>query len=169
MACATLEDQNAQVELVVFPRAFAEYGGLLEQEETVLVVGEKEEDSEKTKLLVTSLHTLAEGMDQQVESVRILLTADSVGQNKMAEIREVLRNSPGPCPVTITLHFSSRGEVDIKLPDTLAIRPTRSLQEATAGLFGNNALYLRKKKLGATRRSNGFRDDGGKKNGVKTS
>jgi len=157
MAFATLEDQNGQVELVVFPKPYAEFGSLLEQETPVLVVGEKETDSEKTKILVTSLHTLEEAMDQQVESARLLLSAETVGRTETARLRETLRNSPGPCPVTVTLHFNGKGEVDIKLPDTLSIRPARSLQEAIGRLFGKNALFLRRKKLEAAQRGKGRR------------
>lgn len=160
MAFATLEDQNGQVEMVVFPKPYAEFGSLLEQETPVLVVGEKETESEKTKILVTSLHTLEEAMDQQVESARLLLSAETVGHTETTRLRETLRNSPGPCPVTVTLHFHDRGEVDIKLPDTLSIRPARSLQEAIGSLFGKNALFLRRRRLEATQRGNGRRGAG---------
>lgn len=102
MAFAILDDQNGGVEMVLFPRVFEQYGGLLDQEALLLAVREKEKGNEKTKLLATSLHTLAEAMDQQVESVRFLIPADNTGQEEIGRLRELLRQSPGPCPVTIT-------------------------------------------------------------------
>ena len=57
-----------------------------------------------------------------------------------------MREFHGTCPVSLTMQFTGRGEVDIEPPSDFTVRPCKEFDAAVEGLLGYPAVkYLKTK------------------------
>jgi DNA polymerase-3 subunit alpha len=96
MAFANLEDLTGSVELVIFPRTYQQYAGLLAVDNPVLVKGTANHNGEEVKIIVNCLEPLSK---QSFGELYIKL--ESPTRELIAGIQKVLCSFPGECPVYI--------------------------------------------------------------------
>ena len=139
MAFAVLEDTVGRVEVLVFPTTFAESSHLLEAGQPVIVQGklQKEED-QGAKIIAEEILTLDEARLKYTSEAQIILKADLVNISRLTELKKVLQQNHGSCPVLLTLHFAGRGEADIESSE-LTINPSLHFSEMVTKILGYQA------------------------------
>jgi len=155
MAFITLEDTAAAVEVVIFPEAFARSGHLLTRDEPLVVLGTVKQEERGAKIIADAVDDLAEARLKYTCGARILLQADKVSRQKLELLKTRVREHHGPCPVSLTLHFDGRGEVDIDTPRDFTVRPCREFSEAVAQTLGYPAVNYLKTKAEVQARNGG--------------
>jgi len=144
MAFATLEDRAGSVEVVIFPEAFARCGHLLTGDEPLIILGTVKQEENGAKIIAESLDSLGEARGKYTNGARISLKAEQLGRQKLEILKNKVREFHGSCPVSLTLHFNGRGEVDIEPPADFTVRPCREFDTAIKGLLGYPAVsYLK--------------------------
>ncbi len=145
MAFTVLEDMSGSVEVVVFPSTFARSSALLTSDEPVVVLGTVQEGERGAKIIAEEISGLEEALEKYVREARITLRADRIGRRHLESFKEMLYSFHGNCPVSLTLHFDGRGEVDIEILKDLTIKPCRDFFSRVEAVFGPGSLSMRLK------------------------
>ena len=146
MAFIVLEDWAGAAEVVVFPEAFAKCGHLLAGDEPLIVLGTVKQEEQGAKIIAESVDSLSEAMSKYTNGARILLKSDQMSRQKLENLKILLREYYGSCPISLTIHFAGRGEVDIEPSSDFTVRPCQEFDAAVKELLGYSAvMYLKTK------------------------
>ncbi len=155
MAFLTLEDVTGEVEVVVFPSAYAQCSHLLSSDEPIIIQGQVQKEEEGgAKILADEVVTLATALERYTTGARILLHSERVSRPKIEELKTVIHKNHGPCPVSLILHFDGRGEADIEIQKDLTIMPSRSFSKGVEEILGTGVLRYQKKQAELMQRKN---------------
>ena len=131
-----LEDLESSIEVVAFPRAVEEHGGLIREDAVVLVTGRVDQRGDDTKFISRSI---AEPRLSADSEVRVEVPARVLSPDMVKRLKLVLVNHPGPAPVVLHLH-SDTGHKVLKLGDDHRVEPRSALYAELRELFGQKAV-----------------------------
>ena len=136
MAFVRVEDEEASVECVFFPDAWARSQRALESGEPVLITG-KLEHGEEVKIMGKTAEPLTEVRARTTREVRFLFELPELSGAKLRSFREVLEGQRGGCRSRVVLRKEGRYEAELLLPD-LPVEPSTRMEESVHALFGRN-------------------------------
>ena len=145
MAFITVEDVYEAVEVVVFPKAYAECSEILEGSEPIIIQGQVKQEERGPKILAENIYTVAKAREIYTDSVRLRIKAEKAERPQLEKIKKHFYQYHGNCPVTITLDFHNKGEVDIDIMKDITLRPCRELNDGIEKILGYKALTFTKK------------------------
>jgi len=134
MAVFTLEDLDAAVEVMVFPRTMLEYGPLLTDDAIVCIKGRLDLREEPPKIICLEVKRPEVYADPH-PPVRIKLSPHSVTESLLGRLKTVLREHPGEAPVMV--HFD---RTVLRLPDEFRVDSRNGLFAELRVLLGPNGL-----------------------------
>ncbi|MGI9033907.1 MAG: DNA polymerase III subunit alpha [Acidimicrobiales bacterium] len=134
MAVFTLEDLDAAVEVMVFPRTMAEYGSLLADDAIVCVKGRLDGREEPAKLVCLEVKRPEVSCDPH-PPVRIKISPNAVTESMLDRLKVVLRDHPGESQVLV--HF---GSTVLRLPEQFGVDSRNGLYAELRVLLGPNGL-----------------------------
>jgi DNA polymerase-3 subunit alpha len=134
MAVFTLEDLEAAVEVMVFPRTMLEYGPLLADDAIVCVKGRLDLREEPAKLICLEVKRPEVSADP-CPPVRIKLSPSWVTESRLQRLRGLLADHPGDAPVLV--HFD---RTVLRLPDDFRVDSRNGLFAELRVLLGPNGL-----------------------------
>jgi len=134
MAVFTLEDLDAAVEVMVFPRTMLEYGPMLTDDAIVCVKGRLDLREDEPKIIALEIKR-PEVFSDPHPPVRIKLSPTSVTESLLGRLKGVLRDHPGPAQVLV--HFD---HTVLRLPDEFRVDSRNGLYAELRVLLGPNAL-----------------------------
>ena len=155
MGFVTLEDTTGTVEVVIFPETFGQCAPLLSSVDPIVVQGTVKKDERGAKIIADAVDPLAEAREKYTASVRIVLHSDRLDRRQLEILKKLARQFHGPCPVSLTLHFDGRGEVDIEASEDFTIRPCAEFTGQVEKTFGMAAAVSYVKKPAEIRQRNG--------------
>ncbi len=135
MATFVLEDLEAAIEVMVFPKTMLEYGGLLEQDAIVAVRGRLDLREDQPKLICRDLRRLeltAPGTDPPVE---VVLPLNRLTDSLVRQIRDLVSEHPGNSAVHLRV-----GDKVLRLPPQFNVDPRGGLVGALKELLGTSAV-----------------------------
>ena len=135
MATFVLEDLEAAIEVMVFPRTMLDCGGLLEQDAIVAVRGRLDTREEQPKMICMEVRRLELGDPSCVPAVEVVLPLHRLTDALVRQLRELVSEHPGPSPVHLRV-----GNKVIKLPPQFNVNPRGGLVGALKELFGTTAV-----------------------------
>jgi DNA polymerase-3 subunit alpha len=138
MGTFTLEDLQAAVEVMVFPKTMAEYGGLLEEDAVVCIKGRVDRREDVPKIIATEVRRpeLVEGAGPPV---RLRVPAYRLTASLMGELRRVLAEHPGESPVFLHVDDGRRTTV-LRLGPAWCVGPDNGLYAELRVLLGPDAV-----------------------------
>lgn len=145
MGFMTIEDISGTAEVVIFPEVFKQCEHLLDSEGPIIVQGYMKKDERGAKIIADSVDSLAEARKKFTASTRIMLESDKISREKLQALKKILYQHQGSCPVSLTLHFAGRGEVDIETSEELTISPCRELTGKVNEFMGYSAVTYNRK------------------------
>jgi len=146
MAFVSLETVTGVVEVVVFPNTYAQCSSLLSSEEPLIVLGNLQKEERGIKIIAEAVDRLTDAREKYTAGAHVILQADRMSRPVLEGLRKLLRQNPGSCPLSLTLHFNNRGEVDISAPEDFTVLPSQELKRKTRELLGYGALFYLKTK-----------------------
>ena len=135
MATFTLEDLDAVLEVMVFPKTMTEYGGLLEEDAVVVVRGRLDTREEQPKLIAMEItrHDLVPATS--AVPVEVTLPIHRLTDSMVRQLKELVSDHPGPCPVHLRV-----GEKVLRLPPQFNVESHGGIIGALKELFGTGAV-----------------------------
>ncbi len=149
-----LEDTGGRVEVKVRQNQIETYAAVLTSGEPVLVSGkvsfpQVEEGSEEPDgpkeptLLLDEAVPLADAIRAATKSIALRLHARRAKREQIGRLGEILRQSPGPCPVSLTITLEDGAEAILALGKDLRIEPSDGMLARLEKLFGEKVAELR--------------------------
>ncbi|MBV9410142.1 MAG: DNA polymerase III subunit alpha, partial [Acidimicrobiia bacterium] len=134
MATFVLEDLEAAMEVMVFPRTMHEYGPLLDDDAIVCVKGRVDLREEPAKVVCLELKR-PELVADQASALRVNLPANRVTGSLIEDLKKVLLEHNGAVPVFLHL-----GQKVLRLPDQFNVATDNGLLAELRVLLGPNGL-----------------------------
>lgn len=162
-----LEDTTGNIEVVVYPEAYQNYGIYLKPEAPVLVCG-KLESAGDLRIVAREIYPLNDVARHFVTKVSVHVHAPNATDEHLLKLREIMRAHPGETPITVCLVYPSGEKVFINADRGYKVAPDEALVRDLTHLLGEDAVYLDIWKLACRyRNGHGARyDQYRKKNGA---
>ena len=145
MAVIVLEDITGTVEVVIFPELYSQCAAVLQVDTPVVIEGQVKKDERGDNIIANAVETLEAARDKYTANTRILLQSDRVNRQNLEALKKVLFRHHGDCPVSFTLHFAGRGEVDLEIPQDITIKPGRKFTAEINRIMGDEVVTYEKK------------------------
>jgi DNA polymerase-3 subunit alpha len=153
IAFFVLEDAAGRVEVKVREKQIDLYEHVLTSGEPVLVSGKLsfpmvDEDEEapagprEPTLLLDEVVGLSDAIRSQTRSILVKLSAARTGRDQIERLRAVLTESPGSCPVQLTIQLDDGAEALFALP-SVRVEPSDAMLGRLEKLFGERVVELR--------------------------
>ena len=136
MAVFNLEDLEASIEVMVFPRTMQEHGHKLEDDAIILVSGRAQHRDEEVNFVANSIEVI-EAYEEDSVPVKLRLNANSVSDQLVVDLRETLARHPGDSEVMIHLDHQV-----VRLPDEFRVDASQGLAGELRALLGADAIIF---------------------------
>jgi DNA polymerase-3 subunit alpha len=138
MATFVLEDLEAAVEVMVFPRTMTEHGHVLADDAIVCVKGRLDSREDTPKLVAMELKRPELVLDGG-PPVRLRLNPGALSETRIARLRDLLAEHPGTSPVFV--HFDAAPQSTVlRLGDDYLVDASNGLCAELRVLFGDAAV-----------------------------
>ncbi|UWP87476.1 DNA polymerase III subunit alpha [Dactylosporangium fulvum] len=138
-AIVTLEDHDAAVECLVFPKTYALHGELLAQDRVIAVRGRVNVRDETTSLYVEDVTLLDVSRAGTEPAVVISMHEAQVSPRLVHELKRVLTSHPGRSPVHVRLDRHGSGSVLLHLKP-FRVNPEPAFYGDVKALLGADAV-----------------------------
>ena len=143
MAVFMLEEEAAKVEAVVFPEAFAKYGGLIVDDAMLLVRGKFERDDETSRLVVAEMTPLDVVRDRAVREVEIRLSGSGLAKDVMRRLVGVLDRYPGDRRVSVIVEVNGGQNLRVRAGTARRIKPSDLFVREVEAVCGSGSVVLK--------------------------
>ncbi len=149
MAVIVLEDIVGTVEVVIFPELYARCAAILHTDTPVVIEGLVKKDERGDNIIANGVDTLETARDKYTAAARIMLQSDRVNRQNLEALKKVFYRHHGSCPVSLTLHFAGRGEVDLEIPHDFTIKACKEFTAEVNKTMGEPVITYEKKPVSA--------------------
>ena len=143
MGFITLDDRSARIEASLFSEAFTQAQALLQTDTLVVVEGEVSHDdfSGGLRLRAKRVMSLEEARTGLAQSLRLNLTVTDLSRDSLTQLKALLLQYKGACPLTIDYSGHSAKAL-LEFSPEWKIEPTDDLILALRDLFGRDNVFL---------------------------
>jgi DNA polymerase III subunit alpha len=142
MAFVTIEDVQGQVDVIVFPEVYKEFGAVLEADQPVLVRGIVDWGEDNPKIIADRIVPLAEAAARLSPQVHISLQTLGLNRDILSQLKSILQRAPGASPVYLHLLFPDEREVVLVSEERLQVVPSEALVQDIEALFGQEVVHF---------------------------
>jgi len=142
MGVFRLERLEGVLEVVVFPSAFTEYGVYLKNDAPLMVCGQLNRGEQGLKITAEELYPLTDVPKLFTERLSVHLTSAQAEGDKLALLKDLLRQHPGQTPVSICVELPTGEKVFVTAHTAFSVTPSQIFLHAVEHLLGENSLYL---------------------------
>ena len=135
MATFVLEDLDAAIEVMMFPKTMLEYGALLEEDAVVVVRGRIDNREEQPKLVAVEIRRPELVPSTPGTPIEVTLPLHRLTDSMVRQLRDLVMEHPGPSPVHVKL-----GDKVLRLPPQFNVDPRGGIVGALKELFGTQAV-----------------------------
>jgi DNA polymerase-3 subunit alpha len=135
MALFVLEDLEAAIEVMVFPKTMLEHGSKLADDRIVCVRGRLDTRDDLPKIVAMDVIPVEVVEDGAAPPLRLSFPAHGLDETRIATLKRLLVAHPGPSPVLVQI-----GTQTIRLSDEFRVDETNGLRAELLTEFGPEAL-----------------------------
>jgi DNA polymerase-3 subunit alpha len=136
MAFMTLEDAHDAIEIIVFPKAYATSRDLLEEDRAVFVQGKVQTEENGVKVIAETIIPIAKAEEIWTGCICLNLDLAQIHRDLLLELKSLLRQHPGSCPVYLCLNDPGKSEVTVAASDALKVQTDDGLLRAVKTMLG---------------------------------
>jgi len=145
MAIMRIEDLNSFVEVLVFPRAFQQFSGLVKEDNLVYVDGKLNLREEEPKIIAESIIPLEKVRELFTKAVVIRLSTTGLEEPLMRKIKMTVQKHKGNTPLFIDLISPEMRKVRMSTDKVLSIVPSEGFFSDIEALVGvGNVKFITK-------------------------
>jgi DNA polymerase-3 subunit alpha len=139
MCFATLEDLSGKIECIVFPKVFAEYWELLENDEPLVMTGTVNLSETPKKFFPNKIQLMKDESEERVTSVRINVDTHLLNDFSINKLKQVLLSYRGSVP-THLIFESEQGRAKMDLDENYLVNPTPQMAAKINEILNNNSV-----------------------------
>lgn len=141
MAFLALEDLEGSAEIVVFPSVYQKRRELMEEDVFIRVQGRLDIKDEECKLIAQEIEPL-EAEDKETPGLHVRLSEDFFNRKLLDQLKDILRNHPGPAPVFLEVKEQDR-ITTLRLGQSYQVKTYSPLFAELKALVGEEAVSIR--------------------------
>ena len=145
MAVIVMEDIAGNIEVVIFPELYAKCASILHNDTPIIIEGSVKKDERGDNIIANGVDTLDAAREKYTAAARIKLHSDRVNRQNLEALKKVFYRYHGSCPVSLTLHFAGRGEVDLEITQDISIKPCKDFTAEVNRTMGEPVISYEKK------------------------
>ena len=111
MGVFTLEDLSESTEVMVFPRTFADYGHLLEDDRIIVLRGRVDKRDDTAKIIAQGIQIFEPELLGSSTPLRLSIRPENLSDAMLTDIKALLHNNPGDSHVFI--HLSDKKVISL--------------------------------------------------------
>ena len=138
MGTFVLEDLGAAIEVMVFPKTMLQYGELLDADAIVVMKGRVDGRDDTPKLMAMEI-TRPEINFDGVQPLTLRVKATVLTDERVGQLRELLRSHPGESPVFVRV-VGPEKETVLRLGDEFRCEARNGLYAELRVLFGGDCI-----------------------------
>ncbi len=138
-----IDDGDATIEAIVFPKSFSKYESACVSDTPVLVCGFLNRE-EQTKIYAEEVYALNEGLRLFCKKViaAIYVTTEKRYVRQIDSLRDLMRKHTGKVPMNICLTYPDKRKVVVQPGAAFNVSPTPDFIAGAEALLGENSLRL---------------------------
>lgn len=144
MAIVGLEDLDGFVEVLVFPKTFAEYFKLIKMNSTIFIKGRINLRDKDPKIVASEIIPLSEAQKRYTRSIMINLFTTGLETEALAKLKHVLGRHPGKIPVYLTFLNPNNQGVQLEVGPDYYTEPSEKLVAEIENVLGEGVVTLKK-------------------------
>ncbi|MFC1631791.1 DNA polymerase III subunit alpha [Candidatus Omnitrophota bacterium] len=144
MAIASLEDLDGFIEVVIFPKTFAQYTSLIKMNSTVFIRGRVNLRDNEPKILAEEIIPLDEVRKRYTRAIMINLLTTGLEEEVLAKLKTILSRHHGSVPVYLGLSSPSHQRLQLEVNPDYYSEPTEELVNEIEGVLGEGVVSLRR-------------------------
>lgn len=137
-----VEDLTGTVECVMWAKEYDRFKDEIADDRIVLVKGSVERAREEPSLVLSRIISIQEAAKEMARNLNLLMIHGKARPVEIDALAEILRRTPGPCPVQLVLRDAQGRRVVLRLSRQFAINPQTFEQEALEALLGPGSVKL---------------------------
>jgi DNA polymerase-3 subunit alpha len=138
-----LEDYSGAVRCVMWPDDLARFKGNINDDDICIVQGTVDRSREEVNVVLTRVLTLEQARSELARELHLLLRLGQQGPEMVNQLESILRETPGPCQVILTIKDNAGKECILKLDRGLMVNPAVVALDRLEELLGRGAVVLR--------------------------
>jgi len=111
MAILTLEDLTGKCEAVLFPRTYQEVMEHVAEDNIVFVNGALDRRNERMQIIIESIVPIEPAIEKFTKQIQLRLPPGLPGSEFLSELKGILQEHPGGCPLELRIRPALRGDV----------------------------------------------------------
>jgi DNA polymerase-3 subunit alpha len=139
---ARIEDLSGSAKCVMWPDDFARIKEEIRDDIPYVVKGVVDRRREEPTLVINRILTLQEAQAELARGLFLLLRLGRTQPEDLDQLAAVLRQTPGPCPVFLTIKDGVGKSCVLKLSRDFAVNPNTFRQEDLEAILGPNSVRL---------------------------
>ncbi len=136
MALLMLEDLSSSIEVMVFPKSFADYGHLLEDDRIVILRGRVSKRDDEPKLMASQVEIIDADALAREKPLTLTVRPDQLSDAAVAELKAAIAEHPGETPIVIDLGTPKH----IRLSDSYTVNTSNGFVADLRVLFGAHCI-----------------------------
>jgi DNA polymerase-3 subunit alpha len=129
MARAVIEDLSGEIPAILFPKAFKDLAGVFKPNAILTVAGtlnwrgegKGEGSPQSPELFVEDACPVEAAMGRYAKALSLRFSTSGLEQRFLEELRDILRQYPGPTPVSLKLETPAHGETVVETDERVAL------------------------------------------------
>jgi DNA polymerase-3 subunit alpha len=142
MAIVTLEDMRGKIEVMVWPRVYAEFGALLKLEAIVFIKGRIEWEEDLPRMIASEVYTVQAIAGKMTRSVMIEFRPEAANDDNLHKVQSVLSQNVGPTPVYISFIDAAGSRNDMIIDRSLYVSPSQDFVTSVEKILGEGSVHL---------------------------
>ncbi len=142
-AMVTLEDLQGTFSMLCLNENYELCRSLLVPGRAVLVVGEVNNDEDRSKVFPQEVMPLEDAPRRYTKQVHLRLHLAHISEEKLEEIRQLIAQHAGRCPLFLCLKQPTGEIIFVETHERFFVTPSLALQQAVDELLGEESYYAR--------------------------
>jgi len=144
MAFCAIEDQNASIEVVVFPNLYVKTHTLIAGEEIVILEAEVQKKENIVKLIAQKIVPIEHASDEWTNGILINLDAEKVSSGTLEKLKTVIGMYPGDCVTCLKIKIDNHNPpVLVKFSDDYMTVPDSVFFTEVEKIMGGGTIETR--------------------------
>jgi DNA polymerase-3 subunit alpha len=139
----TLEDLKGSVQILCMNENYDKYHDLLTMNKAILVIGEVNTGDERPKIFPQEIMMLEDAPRKYTKQVHFRLNMAHVKPEQLDSVRELVAAHAGKCPLFLCFCKPTGEAIFVETHERFFVAPSRQLQQAADGLFGEETYYAK--------------------------
>ena len=143
MVFLKLEDLDGTIEVIVFPRLFAEKHKFLREDALIFVVGRLDSKNGRPKLIAENIVPLNRAVEYFTNTVQIEMFGSTLRDEKLERLKNILLAHPGKAQVFLHVENKDKKRVKLLVNSLVKVAATEKLEKEIKELLGEDSIAFR--------------------------